>query len=90
MRKLLSILLVSGVTFSSFAQTPKAEDFFKNSTILTFDTNVKPEQLIGTLIYYKQGSKDNFEYLPLLSQEQMKKYEPAYNNKILFQTRVQS
>jgi len=87
MKTFLVIFLIATSILKTNAQgSPKAEDFFKTSTILTFDTNIKPEQLIGTIIYYKLGDKDNFEYLPILSPEQMKKYEPTYNNKILFQT----
>ena len=88
MKQLITLLFTVSTAFSTFAQTQKAEDVFKTASMVTFDTNVKPEQLIGALIYYKPGKKDEFEYFQILSTEQLKKYEPVYNNRIIFQSMV--
>lgn len=87
MKRFKLMLILQVVVLAAFSQeAQKAEEHFKTSSIISFNTNVKPEQLIGTLIYYKPGKKDEFEYFTILTDEQLKKFEPTYNNKIVYQT----
>ncbi|WP_120259424.1 hypothetical protein [Sphingobacterium detergens] len=90
MKRLILISALLLICFNAFTQQEqaKAESAFKNATFISFNTNIKPEQLIGSIIYYKEGKKDEFDYFPILKASQIEKIEPIYNNEILFSTMV--
>lgn len=71
MKKLISIVMSIFLLTVSQAQTTtptemeKAENYFRNSSVVTFNEDYSSKDYIGSLIYYKPGEEKNLRILKI-------------------------
>jgi hypothetical protein len=63
----LSILFLTNLNAQTTASSEmdKAESYFRNSSVVTFNEDYNPKDYIGSLIYYKPGDEKNIRILKI-------------------------
>jgi len=64
---ILSVSLLGNLQAQTDAQTEmeKAENYFRNSSVVTFNEDYDPKDYIGSIIYYKPGNKKDLRILKI-------------------------
>ena len=71
MNKAITLILFALVLSAAQAQNlttselEKAETYFRNSSVVTFNEDYSPNDYIGSLIYYRPGSNHAFQILKI-------------------------
>lgn len=63
-----------------------AEEFFNDQTIINATALTRPGDLIGSLVYYKEGNEQAWEFVKIVPKEILETIDPIQNNKIILQT----
>lgn len=84
-------LFITGFLFCTLAiaQDEKSpDDFFKDSTVLSFNDKTDPRDIIGALVYYKDQNKTDWKYVNLYTTGELAKIEPQENQAVIYEDMV--
>lgn len=91
----LVLALVLGLSLTAFAvdntdnnlqNIQKMKDYFSGLTVYDLKEKfVMADNLIGSIIYYKKGDKQDFQYVQILNEDAVKKISPDAGENAVFQ-----